>query len=102
MSDEPKSFWGKLALITAFLTALIGLATLFSQCPNGNNYAPPSRTNTSIPETKVPSVPTIPSVQMGNFCCDVFGNRRCNLIVPTPIGSSCFCYGQQGYGVVCQ
>ena len=36
MSDEPQSFWAKLAVITAFLTALAGLATLVSERLIGN------------------------------------------------------------------
>lgn len=42
-----------------------------------------------------------PAAAMGVFCCDAFGNRRCQLVEPMPLGSSCFCIGQ-GWGVVCQ
>lgn len=42
-----------------------------------------------------------PAPQMGYYCCDQLGNRRCQLVQPMPIGSSCFCFGQ-GYGYVCQ
>ena len=42
-----------------------------------------------------------PAPQMGYYCCDQFGNRRCQLVQPLPVGSSCFCFGQ-GYGYVCQ
>ena len=55
----------------------------------------------NLPQTQPvqPAAPPVP--QMGYFCCDQFGNRRCQLIQPMPIGSSCICYGQ-GYGYVCQ
>ena len=33
-------------------------------------------------------------------CCDANGVVRCMLINWTPVGNSCFCYGQ-GYGVAC-
>ena len=42
-----------------------------------------------------------PVPEMGYYCCDQFGYKRCRLVQPMPIGSSCFCYGQ-GYGYVCQ
>ena len=42
-----------------------------------------------------------PAPQMGYYCCDQFGYKRCQLVQPMPIGSPCFCYGQ-GYGYVCQ
>jgi len=45
--------------------------------------------------------PSPPAPQMGYYCCDQFGNRRCRLVQPMPVGSSCFCFGQ-GYGYVCQ
>jgi hypothetical protein len=32
MSEEPKSFWVKLATLTAFLTALAGLMTALKEC----------------------------------------------------------------------
>lgn len=34
-----------------------------------------------------------------NRCCDNSGVVRC-VINPTPVGNSCFCYGQ-GYGYAC-
>ena len=34
------------------------------------------------------------------FCCDMWGNRRCQLVAPVAAGTSCFCPGQ-GYGVSC-
>lgn len=33
------------------------------------------------------------------FCCDIFGNRRCQTN-PGPVGSACFCYGL-GWGRAC-
>ncbi len=44
--------------------------------------------------------PAPPPPQLGYYCCDQFGNRRCTLVQPLPLGSSCFCFGQ-GYGYVC-
>jgi len=38
---------------------------------------------------------------IGMFCCDAFGNRRCGGNMTLPLGSSCFCPGQ-GYGIVCR
>ena len=37
----------------------------------------------------------------GNFCCDQFGIKRCQLFNPVIIGSPCFCAGQ-GWGVTCR
>jgi len=54
-------------------------------------YPPQSQSGQSVP----------PPPQMGYYCCDQFGNRRCQLVQSMPFGSSCFCYGQ-GYGYVCQ
>ena len=34
-----------------------------------------------------------------NRCCDAGGFVRC-VINPSPLGTSCFCYGQ-GWGVTC-
>ncbi|GEM_PF-5257177 len=42
-----------------------------------------------------------PYQNMGYYCCDAWGNPRCVLVEPLPIGSPCFCYGQ-GSGYVCQ
>ncbi len=41
----------------------------------------------------------VPPPAMGYFCYDSFGNRRCQLITPQPIGAPCWCPGQ-GAGVV--
>lgn len=46
-----------------------------------------------------PSGPTAP--QMAYYCCDQFGNRRCALVQPVPMGSPCFCMGQ-GWGFACK
>ncbi|MBF0224797.1 MAG: hypothetical protein HQK76_05005 [Desulfobacterales bacterium] len=46
--------------------------------------------------------PNTPSYQpMGNFCCDIWGNKRCQLVQPVPVGTSCFCVGQ-GWGYACE
>ena len=97
MSNEPKSFWGKFSVITAFLTALIGLVTVFSQCSSGDRYTPhPTR---EFEDTVQPKETRSRSPEMGNYCYDFNGNRRCRLDAPAPIGSPCFCRGQ-GTGVV--
>ncbi len=97
MYEKPKSFWGKFAVITAFLTALVSLLTLLSQCPSREKYTPrPSGEFESPVRTDLPQ-PTSP--KMGNHCYDAFGNMRCQLVEPAPIGSSCFCVGQ-GWGIV--
>jgi hypothetical protein len=94
MSEEPRSFWGKLALITAFLSALGGVGVMLNQCSGGNNVP-------SNPDTPpVPPVRNYQTPQAANFCCDVFGNRRCQLVRPVVIGSQCFCPGQGG-GISC-
>jgi len=41
------------------------------------------------------------SLWYGDFCCDVWGTRRCLLEDSAPVGARCFCYGQ-GYGRVCE
>ena len=94
MSEEHKSFWGKLAVLTAFLSALVGLGTLVKQCSE-DNYTP---SETYAPTA--PTTPVYPSPQGAGFCCDMWGNRRCMLISTIPVGSQCFCPGQ-GYGVAC-
>jgi hypothetical protein len=40
-----------------------------------------------------------PKILYGNHCYDLGNNPRCPLIVPLPIGTSCFC-PYQGYGIV--
>ena len=91
MSNAPISFWGKFSVITGFLTALVGLITVFGQCSGEKTYNP-------IRSTK-PEVDVRSSREMGNYCYDALGNRRCQLLEPAPIGSLCFCPGI-GTGVV--
>ena len=121
MSDEPKSFWAKLAVITAFLSALGGLVTVTSRCsesePAGSpthlapqatpNYPPVQAAPSSYPVQPAysppayqppPVYPTSP--QSAAFCCDLAGMRRCQLVAPAPAGSPCFCVGQ-GSGYSC-
>ena len=40
------------------------------------------------------------AVEKGKWCCDIWGNRRCQLVSPLPVGTACFCPGQ-GAGTVC-
>ncbi len=42
-----------------------------------------------------------PKVEKGGWCCDTWGNKRCQLVSALDVGSSCFCPGQ-GYGLVCK
>jgi hypothetical protein len=38
----------------------------------------------------------------GHYCCDGYGNRRCQIVSgSTNVGDPCFCPGQ-GYGVICR
>jgi hypothetical protein len=114
MSDEPKTFWGKLAAVTAFLGAVVALAQLCS-APNK-----PSSTSTSGPIIQDPiwqvggSTPSSrpgwnfidPSKAYGPYgfsprtsqdglayyCCDTHQwERVCRLTGPAPIGRSCSC-----------
>lgn len=63
---------------------------------------PESRRQTEPPYAKERPSPPAPSApQMGSFCCDQFGNRRCALVQPVALGSPCFCPGQ-GWGYTCQ
>ncbi len=69
----------------------------------GNPPASPQRRHrTTAPSPVKPpaSSPPASTSQMGGFCCDQFGNRRCALVQPVPLGSPCFCPGQ-GYGYTC-
>jgi hypothetical protein len=45
------------------------------------------------------SAPVYPGPQVGYFCYDMYGNRRCQLAAPQPVGTQCWCPGQ-GPGVV--
>ncbi|HYD80625.1 MAG TPA: hypothetical protein VEC06_12520 [Paucimonas sp.] len=61
MSDEPKSFWGKLALLTAFLTAVGTLGTQLTKCSeNGDSalaFSAPTRSPPANPISQIqPSV----------------------------------------------
>ena len=107
MSEEPKSFWGKLGMITAFLSALAGVATLTSKCTETepriipSYYVPQATPNYTSPSYPVqPATPNYSTPSVGNFCCDIMGNRWCQLWAPAVIGSACFCVGQ-GTGITC-
>ncbi|MEZ4700960.1 MAG: hypothetical protein R2834_11560 [Rhodothermales bacterium] len=43
---------------------------------------------------------TIDAPAYVNFCCDMYGNRRCQLVAPVQAGSACFCLFQ-GTGTAC-
>ena len=73
---------------------------------SGAPAAPPAGTYPQYPQSQYPSQPQYPQAPAtpqvaAYFCCDGFGNRRCQLYQPVPVGSPCFCIGQ-GYGVACQ
>jgi TolB-like protein len=67
--------------------------TIAPKTPQQPGATPP----VNQPTTTLPPAPP----QMGGFCCDQYGNRRCTLVQPVPLGSPCFCPGQ-GYGYTCQ
>ncbi len=69
-----------ITVISAIILASLGLGGGGNPTPNPN---PP------------------PQVEMGGWCCDTWGNRRCQLVSPVQVGSSCFCPGQ-GNGIVCK
>ena len=76
---------------TAVITAIVLYYLGFGPGPNPSPdpYQPPTPQNVS------------PQQEMGGWCCDVWGNRRCQLVSPVALGSSCFCPGQ-GSGSVCK
>jgi hypothetical protein len=48
------------------------------------------------------NVPNESGQQLGLYCCDGFGNRRCIVSYnPGPVGSQCLC-PNQGYGYMCR
>jgi len=66
------------------------------------SISPPKKPSPGSGQPKdQPGSASPPAPQMGYYCCDQFGNRRCRLVQPMPVGSACFCFGQ-GYGYVCQ
>ena len=78
MSDAPRSFWGKLALITAFLSALVGFGTRLNQCSQKDYNVPnyPSPTQSAVPTN--PPLSNTPKI--GCYCnvkhtCRQFVNR---------------------------
>jgi hypothetical protein len=46
MADDPRSFWGKVAVLIAFISALVGLGAALKEC-------------------SFPSVPGVPSLDRG-------------------------------------
>ncbi|WP_027707404.1 hypothetical protein [Zooshikella ganghwensis] len=117
MSDEPKSFWGKLAVITAFLTALVSSITVLQQCTfkdTGRTNLPLNNTKAEDPvdfddyEPVYPTTRTTGSPPVNNsaynlYCCDLYGNKWCQIVInPGPVGTPCFCAGVTGTGYICQ
>lgn len=70
------------AVITAVILSFMGLG--------GNN---------NVRSDPQPTPP--PDTEMAEWCCDTWDNKRCQLVSPVPVGSSCFCPGQ-GYGYACK
>jgi len=70
--------------------------------PEGDKAAsrPEAKSQTKGPGDRA-KTPTPSAQQMGSFCCDQFGNRRCAIVQPFPLGAPCFCPGQ-GHGYTCQ
>lgn len=96
MSDAPKTFFGKLGVLTAFLTAVVSILTLMQQCGGSSRGEYETLPKYDLPDAPPPS----PSVELGGYCCDLYGNRRCVLATPGPLGGSCFCPAQ-GQGIAC-
>ena len=57
---------------------------------------PPHQESNSPPSQQIPR-PATPSKL---YCCDVYGIARCPMVLPGPVGTSCFCPGQ-GWGIIC-
>ena len=68
---------------------------------NGGDRGQPGASAQEQPPDYQGQTPAPPPPQVGYFCCDQYGNRRCSGTQPFPLGSSCFCPGQ-GYGYTCQ
>jgi len=109
MSEEPKTFWAKLGMITAFLTALVGLVTAAAKCTDTEPHvtptlvAPQPAPTYPAPQPTPAYSPVAPAYspsQAAMFCCDISGMRRCPLVAPALVGSGCFCPGQ-GSGISC-
>ncbi|MEO0896216.1 MAG: hypothetical protein AAFY71_07460 [Bacteroidota bacterium] len=77
-------------VISTIILAQIG----FGEDEGGNSY------NSSTPQTQRQNTYT-PSRDLATWCCDNWGNRRCQLATPVAPGTSCFC-PMQGYGVACK
>ncbi|MEO0468332.1 MAG: hypothetical protein AAF206_01830 [Bacteroidota bacterium] len=69
------------SVISAVIIAYLGL----------NRTSPP-----------VPTPSSTSTVKMGEWCCDAWGNKRCQLVSGAPVGNSCYCYGIVGAGTICQ
>lgn len=73
--------------------------------PSSKKYSEPSYPQQSYPQQQ-PQASPWPTQQypqqpvLAMFCCDMWGNRRCQLVAPVAVGEGCFCPGQ-GYGVAC-
>ncbi|MBU2711337.1 hypothetical protein [Zooshikella harenae] len=120
MSDEPKSFWGKLAVTTAFLTALVSIVTVMQQCTfsdTNNSNIQPSKVVTpqadnpvdfdsfdpDYPAKRTPRYTPANNNSYNLYCCDMYGNKWCQIVInPGPVGTPCFCAGVTGTGYICQ
>jgi hypothetical protein len=90
MSEEPKSFWGKLAAITAFLGALAAVGGLVTKC------AEPEQPSTT---TYAPTPPvTPPTPAWATVCMTTYGG--CPLIQTMSPGMVCTCYNVFGIPVI--
>jgi hypothetical protein len=102
MSGEHQSFRGKLAAITAFLSAIAAVGALVQDKDRDDDtgYRPYQPEPLPPPQPVVTQAPQAPQLQFGQHCCDVFGIQRCTLVAPALMGSPCVCF-LQGNGATC-
>ena len=71
--------------------------------PSPKKSSEPSYPQQSYPQPQASPWPAQQYPQqpvLASFCCDMWGNRRCQLVSPVAVGDGCFCPGQ-GYGIAC-
>ena len=95
MSEEHRSFWGKLAAITAFLAALAAVGNLLTQCPAQEQPSTPG----PKPVYTVPTYPVSPpQPAWATVCMTTYG--ACPLFQALSPGMPCTCYNAFGFPVV--
>jgi len=83
MADEPKTFWGKLAAWTAFLSALAGAGALIAQFGISNPHPSPS-----------PPTPYVQPTQLRPLMC--YTPAFSCLMAPGSVPGPCFCVSPLG------